>query len=155
MQLRAGECFADADGITNTNPVNKQSRYAELTSLGKRQIVNRIAPALEEVLSLDSTWIWPSINNASYETAEILTSVLALGQSRVIPEYSFLDPRGLGALDGRPYDEVQPLLREGDASSQRWRPPAGARCCTCAHYTMAYAQACAYVPADLLDLHDA
>ena len=79
MQLRAGESFADAEGVGNSNPVNKQSRYAELTSLGKRQIVQRVAPALAENVDLDGAWIWPSINSCSYQTAAILSATLALG----------------------------------------------------------------------------
>ena len=34
----------------------------------------------------------------------------------------FLEPHGLGALDGLPLGDVMPLPREGDASSLNWRP---------------------------------
>ena len=123
----AGESYADAQGIGNSNPVNKQSQYAELTGLGKRQIVQRVAPALAATnIVNDGAWIWPSINSCSYQTAAILSSTLALGQSRIVPEYSFLDCRGLGSLDGQPTADVGPLLREGDQSSPLWRPPRGA-----------------------------
>jgi hypothetical protein len=125
LQLRAGESFADAESIGNSNPINKQSRYAILTSQGKRQILKQVAPALESTIGQSPAWIWSSINSCSYQTAEILTSALSLGQHRLIPEYSFLDPRGLGALDGQPMSEVMPVLREGDASSPLWRPPRG------------------------------
>ena len=128
MQLRAGESYSDADGVVSTNPVNKQSRYAQLTSLGKRQVVKRVAPALERMLGTNPAWIWPSINSCSYQTAEILTSVLGLGQSRLVPEYSFLDPRGLGALDGQAMADIRPMLQQGDASSELWRPPRGVFC---------------------------
>ena len=125
MQLRAGESLADAEGIGNTNPVNKQSKYAELTSLGIRQVVNRVSPAVATALGDNPAWIWPSINSCSYQTASVLSSTLGLGQSRIVPEYSFLDPRGLGALDGKPTAEVAPIVLEGDASSSLWKPPRG------------------------------
>jgi broad specificity phosphatase PhoE len=128
MQLRAGESVADAAGIGNSNPVNKQSQYAQLTPLGHKQIIHRVAPALAEMLQNTPAWIWPSINSCSYQTATLLAYSLGMGQSRVVPEYSFLDPRGLGALDGKSMANVVPLLREGDASSPLWKPPRGAHC---------------------------
>jgi broad specificity phosphatase PhoE len=96
-----------------------------LTSEGKRQILKEVAPALEPIVASSPTWIWSSINSCSYQTAEILTSALGLRQRSLIPEYSFMDPRGLGALDGLPMSEVMPVLQEGDASSPLWRPPRG------------------------------
>lgn len=112
-------------GIGYSNPVNKQSKYAELTALGKQQVTKRLAPALNPHVQNNSAWIWSSINSSSYQTAEILSAALALGQSRVVPEYSFLDPRGLGAYDCQPVAEVWPLLQQGDSSSALWKPPRG------------------------------
>ena len=55
----------------------------------------QIIPALREldVCTDGSCWLWPSITQRSYQTAEILASVLEAGYSRIVPEYSFLDPR--------------------------------------------------------------
>lgn len=125
VQVRAGECEADAAGIGCSNPVNKQSRYAELTSLGKAQVVQRLTPLLAALSENTSAWLWAATNSASYQTGEILSSTLGLGRSRLVPEYSFLDPRGLGALDGKAMAEVLPMLKEGDASSAIWKPPRG------------------------------
>ena len=127
MQIRAGEQRADALDIGNSNPVNKNSYAAELTSLGKQQILGGMWQTLRRSEVLDNgTWIWASITSSSYQTAAILANLSGLGQSRVVPEYSFLEPRGLGALDGLPLGDVMPLLREGDASSLNWRPRRGA-----------------------------
>eukprot|EP00892_Ulva_mutabilis_P007043 jgi/Ulvmu1/4710/UM002_0441.1 len=125
LLVRAGECEADAAGIGYSNPVNKQSRYAELTTLGKQQVVKRLTPLLAPMSENTSAWLWAATNSASYQTAEILTSTLGLGRSRLVPEYSFLDSRGLGALDNRAIAEVLPVLKEGDASSSLWKPPRG------------------------------
>lgn len=125
VQVRAGECKADAVGIGYSNPVNKQSWYAELTSIGKQQVVKHLSPILTTVTENSSAWLWAATNSSSYQTAEILTATLGLGRSRLVPEYSFLDPRGLGALDSKPVAEIFPVLTEGDASSALWKPPRG------------------------------
>lgn len=124
-QVRAGECGADAAGIGCSNPVNKQSQYAELTSLGKQQVIKRLTPSLASLTENASAWLWAATNSSSYQTAEILAATLELGRSRLVPEYSFLDPRGLGALDEKPFAEVLPILQQGDASSALWKPPRG------------------------------
>ena len=55
----------------------------------------QIVPALRELDACPDggCWIWPSITQRSYQTAEILASLLGTGYSRIVPEYSFLDPR--------------------------------------------------------------
>ena len=93
MQVRAGESAADAAGIGYSNPVNKQSRYSELTTLGKQQVVKRLVPGLLPFVQNSSAWVWSCINTCSYQTAEIVCSAVGLTQNRLVPEYSFLDPR--------------------------------------------------------------
>ena len=58
-------------------------------------VLMQIIPALRELDACTdgSCWLWPSITQRSYQTAEILASVLEAGYSRIVPEYSFLDPR--------------------------------------------------------------
>jgi len=55
----------------------------------------QIVPALRELDACPDggCWLWPSITQRSYQTAEILASLLGTGYSRIVPEYSFLDPR--------------------------------------------------------------
>ncbi len=55
----------------------------------------QIVPALRDLDACPDggCWIWPSITQRSYQTAEILASLLGTGYSRIVPEYSFLDPR--------------------------------------------------------------
>lgn len=48
----------------------------------------------------DSIYIWASITQRAYQTAEVLGSLIGVSRNRIVPEFSFLDPRGLGALEG-------------------------------------------------------
>jgi hypothetical protein len=58
------------------------------------QVIKETFPALEELgACAGGCWLWPSITQRSYETAELLSSLLGLGRNRIIPEYSFLDAR--------------------------------------------------------------
>lgn len=49
-------------------------------------------------------------------------SLLGVGRSRIVPEFSFLDPRGLGALEGYSLQEAAEQLNNGDRQSPNWKP---------------------------------
>jgi len=51
---------------------------------------------------------------------------LGIGRSRIVPEYSFLDKRGAGGLDGTRLGNAERSLRDGDAQDANWRPGPGA-----------------------------
>lgn len=72
------------------------------TSRPAVQVLRETYPALQQLPGFepDAVWLWPSITQRSYQTAEVLGSLLGLGRSRIVPEYTFLDARGLGALEG-------------------------------------------------------
>lgn len=122
--IRAGESIAEADGYVLTNPVAKTSMTSGLSELGKRQVVKQALPQLRAAdgFDADNIYFWPSITQRSYQTAEILGSLLGVGRARIVPEFSFLDPRGLGALEGYSLDEAQQQLEKGDEQSPNWRP---------------------------------
>lgn len=63
-------------------------------------MVRETAPALRSLgACASSCWLWPSITQRSYQTAEILGALLGVGRSRIVPEYSFLDPRCARLID--------------------------------------------------------
>eukprot|EP01023_Acetabularia_acetabulum_P059647 TRINITY_DN7173_c0_g1_i1.p2 TRINITY_DN7173_c0_g1~~TRINITY_DN7173_c0_g1_i1.p2 ORF type:complete len:131 (-),score=25.22 TRINITY_DN7173_c0_g1_i1:398-790(-) len=55
----------------------------------------------------------------------MLESVFDVGRSRLVPEFSFLDARGVGALNGQSEQIVKQILLEGDQFSELWKPPKG------------------------------
>lgn len=59
-----------------------------------------------------SCWLWPSITQNAYQTAEVVAYLLGVGRNRIVPEYSFLDARGVGALDGATLQKAQDQVRE-------------------------------------------
>lgn len=77
------------------------------------QVVRQTVPALRALgIGSDSgAWLWPGITQNSYQTAEIAAALLGIGRSRIVPEYSFLDMRGVGAWDGMEEDAAYQQVR--------------------------------------------
>uniref|UniRef100_A0A1D1YVD4 Phosphoserine phosphatase 1 n=1 Tax=Anthurium amnicola TaxID=1678845 RepID=A0A1D1YVD4_9ARAE len=120
--VRAGESEYEREGVVNTNPVAKTSVDSGLSEQGKRQAV-RSARELERMGACDGTcWIWPSITQRSYQAAEIIAALNGVDRSRIVPEYSFLDARGLGAYEGRSLDSVSEVY-SSDTISPNIKPP--------------------------------
>lgn len=73
--VRAGESEFESLGIINTNPVAKTSVDSGLSEKGKKQSA-RSAFELQAMEACErSCWIWPSITQRAYQTAEIIASV--------------------------------------------------------------------------------
>ncbi|KAK3440041.1 hypothetical protein EUGRSUZ_B00368 [Eucalyptus grandis] len=122
--VRAGESEYESLGIINTNPVTKTSVDSGLSEKGKKQMV-RAAFDLKEMGACErNCWIWPSITQRAYQAAEIIASVNRISRSYIVPEYTFLDARGLGAYEGKNLDSVSeaqnyPFLSDGIAADTR------------------------------------
>eukprot|EP00195_Chlamydomonas_chlamydogama_P001087 CAMPEP_0202918036 /NCGR_PEP_ID=MMETSP1392-20130828/72488_1 /ASSEMBLY_ACC=CAM_ASM_000868 /TAXON_ID=225041 /ORGANISM="Chlamydomonas chlamydogama, Strain SAG 11-48b" /LENGTH=264 /DNA_ID=CAMNT_0049610967 /DNA_START=223 /DNA_END=1017 /DNA_ORIENTATION=+ len=124
--VRAGLSVSEERNITLTNPVWKTGGICGLSRTGIQQIINETLPALKELGACeDGCWLWPSITSSAYQTAEILASQLILGRNRIVPEYSFLDKRGLGDLEDLPLDQVEQQVADADRLDARWRPTPG------------------------------
>lgn len=120
--MRAGESEYESLGIINTNPVAKTSVDNGLSETGKKQAV-RAALTLKSMGACESNfWIWPSITQRAYQAAEIIAAVCGISRSHIVPEYSFLDARGLGAYEGKKLDSVSEVYAS-DSLSANIKPP--------------------------------
>lgn len=120
--VRAGESEFESLGIINTNPVAKTSVDSGLSKIGKKQTV-RAARELKRMGACEnSCWIWPSITQRAYQAAEIIAAVNGINRSHIVPEYSFLDARGLGAYEGRNLQSVSEIYAS-DSLSPNIKPP--------------------------------
>lgn len=123
--MRACQSQSDAANITAVNPIDRLSiEKLGLTRRGARDAI-KAAKALETAGVCEDAWIWPSITISSFETAEIVASQMRVRRDRIVPEFSFLDARGVGALDGKPIPQVQQVLYEHDRKNPTWRPEPG------------------------------
>jgi hypothetical protein len=124
--VRAGLSEAESQGFVLSNPVAKTSMTSGLCSLGKRQIIDTTLPMLLTSGACENgCWLWPGMATNSYQTAEILAEQFGLGRNRIVPEFSKLDSRGVGALEGGDLTVVRAEVAAGDAASADWRPPRG------------------------------
>uniref|UniRef100_A0A7S4BFM1 Phosphoglycerate mutase n=1 Tax=Chrysotila carterae TaxID=13221 RepID=A0A7S4BFM1_CHRCT len=120
--VRAGESLSDAAERIDTNPVNRDDvARGALTERGAQQVLD-LARRLSE---LEFPLIWYSTACRSTRTAEMLGAALSLPRERLVPEYSFLDARGLGRLDGEPSAQTWASVHARDATDAFWRPPEG------------------------------
>ncbi|OAY47760.1 uncharacterized protein LOC110617471 [Manihot esculenta] len=120
--VRAGESEFESLGIINTNPVAKTSVDSGLSEKGKKQTV-KAALELKAMGACDKgCWIWPSITQRAYQAAEIIAAINGISRSFIVPEYSFLDARGLGAYEGKNLEALSEVY-ESDTVSPRNKPP--------------------------------
>ncbi|KAK3225112.1 hypothetical protein Dsin_004974 [Dipteronia sinensis] len=120
--VRSGESEFETLGIINTNPVAKTSVDSGLSEIGKKQTV-KAAFELKSMGACDrGCWIWPSITQRAYQAAEIIASVNGIVRSYIVPEYSFLDARGLGAYEGKKLETVSEVYAS-DGISPAIKPP--------------------------------
>ncbi|GAA0158660.1 mutase [Lithospermum erythrorhizon] len=120
--VRAGESEYENLGIINTNPVAKTSVDNGLSENGKKQTV-KAALALKKIGACEgSCWIWPSITQRAYQAAEIIAAANGITRSYIVPEYSFLDARGLGAYEGKTLNSISEVYAS-DTISANIKPP--------------------------------
>ncbi|XP_077220504.1 phosphoglycerate mutase family protein [Tasmannia lanceolata] len=120
--VRAGESEFESFGIINTNPVAKTSIDSGLSDEGKKQTARAAIELKKKGACSGDCWVWPSITQRSYQAAEIIASVNGVTRSRIVPEYSFLDARGLGAYEGKRLESVMEVY-ESDSISPSIKPP--------------------------------
>ncbi|KAF0923487.1 hypothetical protein E2562_006375 [Oryza meyeriana var. granulata] len=120
--VRAGESVYEGQGFLRTNPVAKTSVDSGLSPAGLRQAA-RAALELQRLGACeDDCWIWPSITQRAYQAAEIIAAANEVNRSHIVPEYSFLDARGLGAFEGKSL-ETLPEVYASDSISPDIKPP--------------------------------
>ncbi|BAF05690.2 Os01g0660900 [Oryza sativa Japonica Group] len=120
--VRAGESVYEGQGVVRTNPVSKTSVDSGLSPAGLRQAA-RAALELQRLGACeDDCWIWPSITQRAYQAAEIIAAANEINRSHIVPEYSFLDARGLGAFEGKSL-ETLPEVYASDSISPDIKPP--------------------------------
>lgn len=120
--MRAGESEYESLGLINTNPVAKTSVDSGLSEKGKRQTVKAALELKKMEACEGSCWIWPSITQRAYQAAEIIASINKIDRSRIVPEYSFLDARGLGAYEGKGLESISEVYAS-DGLSPSIKPP--------------------------------
>ena len=123
--VRAGESVSESVGRVDTNRATKQGTGAGLSDLGKKQVAEGALSMVAKEACREGCFVYFGTVRRSEQIAAAIGAASGISQSRLIPEFSFLDPRGLGALEGGQLAVVAEEVSAGDASSPLYRPPMG------------------------------
>lgn len=104
--MRAGTSLLELDDIWSTNPLFLTNREDALAVEGEEQVVD----AAEQVRGQLPTIIIHSLAASCIDTSNILGRELKLGRDRIVPEFTYLDPRGIGGWDMRSRSATQPAV---------------------------------------------
>jgi len=121
--MRAGEDELLARDEIMTNKVYTNVFDHGLTKNGKRQVVSAYEKLSEMTSTEDDIVLWPSIQFNAYQSATILSQLIGLSQNRIVPEYTFLDPRGMGTFEGGPFSKYEFVHKRDQEEGILYKPP--------------------------------
>jgi broad specificity phosphatase PhoE len=94
--------------IWSTNPLFLTNREAALSETGIAQV--QVACKQLEAADIQPSVIKYSLAASSMDTAGIVRDELKVGQNRLIPEFTFMDPRAIGIWDMMSYSQTEPAV---------------------------------------------
>eukprot|EP00536_Pseudo-nitzschia_multiseries_P005332 jgi/Psemu1/190279/e_gw1.99.74.1 len=111
--LRAGTSELELEGIYSTNPLFLTNRDNALAPEGYECLKDALA-ALKKT-SLPPTVVYHSLAANGMDTGDYLARELRLGRDRLLPEFTYLDQRGIGLWDSSDETVVRPAVWAMDA----------------------------------------
>jgi len=95
--MRAGESLLEAKDLISTNPLTLTNHEDTLSPLG----VEQVQDACREMMARDinPSVVKYSLAAKSMDSANVVASEMKIGRNRIVPEYTFMDPRGIGRWD--------------------------------------------------------
>jgi broad specificity phosphatase PhoE len=95
--LHAGTSLLEEEGIWSTNPLFLTNREDALSSRGQDE-VQAACEAIKDTNSFP-TIVKYSLAASSMDSANIVGRELNIGRDRLVPEFTFMDPRAVGQWD--------------------------------------------------------
>lgn len=128
--MRAGPSELEMDGIYSTNPLfltNRENAMDEES--GRALVLEALAKIKRDAAGLSPTVAYHSLAANSMDTADLVARELKLGREKLLPEFTYLDPRGTGMWDSGDERIVRPAVwaldfTEGGVLGMGGRPPA-------------------------------
>lgn len=124
--LRAGESLLEADNIYSTNPLFLTNRENSMRASARRSIVEACAKMKES--GHFPTVAYHSLAANGMDTGDLIANELKLGRDRLLPEFTYLDQRGIGLWDSTRYDTTKKAIAaldyfEASREGMGGRPP--------------------------------
>jgi hypothetical protein len=111
--MRAGQSLLEAQNVWGTNPLFLTNRENALSDVGIAQ-VQEACRVLEDAQLHLSLVKFPLTANA-IDTSDIVASTLQIGRNQIVPEYTYMDQRGIGKWDMLPLDSTLEAVWAMDA----------------------------------------
>lgn len=112
--MRAGQSGLEEQNILSTNPLFLTNTEDGLTSLGKMQVEDACRQMVAS--SINPSVIKYSLASKCIDTANTIANTLMVGRNRIVPEFTFMDPRGAGHWNGRELLTTEAALFALDAA---------------------------------------
>lgn len=124
--MRAGQSLLESQDIFSSNALFLTNREDALSTLGIEQVQE--ACKFLSRHDVNPSLVKFSLAAKSIDTANILAAEMHIGRDRLVPEYTFMDPRGVGKWDRRSISVVESALFAMDSmaagdNGETARPP--------------------------------
>ncbi|KAL3781940.1 hypothetical protein ACHAWO_002660 [Cyclotella atomus] len=122
--MRAGQSLLEEQGILSTNQLFLTNRDDALTTLGVIQMEDACADMMAK--GINPSVVKYSLASKCIDSANIVATRMMIGRNRIIPEFTFMDPRGVGIWDQGPNEAAIWALDNAEAGidGRAGRPPA-------------------------------
>lgn len=106
--LRAGTSELEVEGIYSTNPLFLTNRDNALSDKGYESLKG-VIPLLKKTAN-QPTVAYHSLAANGMDTGDYIARELKLGRDRLLPEFTYLDQRGIGLWDSNEEEIVRPAV---------------------------------------------
>lgn len=122
--MRAGPSELEMQGIYSTNPLFLTNRENAMHPSGEAIILQ----ALEQIRKEPPTIAYHSLAANGMDTGDLIARELNLGREKLLPEFTYLDPRGIGMWNDGDESLVKPAIfaldnLEAGERGMNGRPP--------------------------------
>lgn len=103
--MRAGSSGLEEEDLWGTNPLFLTNREDALTPTGKSQVQEACRVLSKH--NINPSVIKYSLAAKCSDTSNIIANEMHVGMNRLIPEFTFMDPRGIGKWDMMPLKQTE------------------------------------------------
>ena len=124
--MRAGTTLLEEQDIWSTNPLFLTNRESALSQKGVDEV--RQACRLLQSADINPSVIKYSLAASAVDSAMVVRDELKVGQNRMIPEFTFMDPRAIGGWDMMSLQDTYPAIvafdeEQAGSDGRGARPP--------------------------------
>ena len=106
--MRAGRSGLEEQNILSTNPLFLTNTEDGLTASGRMQVEEACSQLIAN--DINPSVVKYSLASKCIDTANIVANTLLVGRNRIVPEFTFMDPRGAGYWNGQNLEQTEAAL---------------------------------------------